>query len=78
MSSSRNYGLERMENDIRRYLKTKDKETVIALYLQVLWERDLAVSQLHQLGYHRGEEAKQDIEDEPFSGKSTSEVLDEK
>lgn len=48
------------EKKLKKYLKTRPKKNIIELFLQVQWERDIAIEQLHELGYELGEKIKKD------------------
>lgn len=52
--------LQKYEQKITEYLMDKPKENIIALYLQASWERDIAISQLSELGYGLGEKIRRD------------------
>lgn len=56
--------VKRSERKQREYLQTLDKDRLINLFLQIQWERDIALEQLKELGYSLGEVIKQDIKTE--------------
>lgn len=57
--------VKRSELKQREYLQTLDKDRLINLFLQIQWERDIALEQLKELGYSLGEVIKlEDIKTE--------------
>ena len=46
------------ERKIREYLENISKERIINLFIQVQWERNIAIEQLHELGYELGEKVR--------------------
>lgn len=56
--------VKRSERKQREYLQTLDKDRLINLFLQIQWERDIALEQLKELGYSLGEVIKLDIKTE--------------
>ena len=43
------------EKELIEYLNSKTKEEIITLFLQIYWERDIAIHQLSEIGYSLGE-----------------------
>lgn len=62
MEEQSNTEHEKYEKDVADYLRGINKERVIEQYLQVKWERDVAVSQLEELGYQLGEKPRQNAD----------------